>query len=116
MPDRICTGYIDSDGIDIGCHLVTKEYVLENYPDLVPWMKTPALWVWGEGDSGRLGDNTITSRSSPVQTISGGTNWKQVNVAIITSGAIKTDGTLWMWGIGTNGQLGDNTTINKPLS
>lgn len=73
------------------------------------------LWCWGENYSGSLGDNTMTSRSSPVQTIAGGTNWKLVvgNSVSATVGAIKTDGTLWMWGGGSRGALGDGTINNK---
>jgi alpha-tubulin suppressor-like RCC1 family protein len=71
------------------------------------------LWTWGCNSFGRLGANNQISRSSPVQTVSGGTNWKQVNVGVAHSGAIKTDGTLWMWGIASTGQLGDNSIINR---
>ena len=70
------------------------------------------LWVWGRNNFGQLGDNTITQKSSPVQTISGGTNWKQVSAGY-SSAAIKTDGTLWVWGRNNYGQLGDNTIVNK---
>lgn len=69
------------------------------------------LWLWGNGTSGQLGDNTITNKSSPVQTISGGTNWRQVSNGTFSAGAIKTDGTLWMWGQNNFGQLGNNTRI-----
>ena len=36
------------------------------------------LWSWGYNNVGQLGDNTIVSKSSPVQIAGGGTNWKQV--------------------------------------
>ena len=65
------------------------------------------LWLWGNNTAGRLGDNTVVHRSSPVQTVSGGTNWKQVSCGGIFTGAIKTDGTLWMWGTNTFGYLGN---------
>ena len=71
------------------------------------------LWIWGTGDSGRLGDNTTTTKSTPVTTFAGGTNWKQVSSGYSYTAAIKTDGTLWTWGNGTEGRLGDNTTTNK---
>ena len=71
------------------------------------------LWTWGNNGSGRLGDNTAINRSTPVTTFAGGTNWKQVAGGSYHTAAIKTDGTLWTWGRGTEGQLGDNTAINR---
>ena len=71
------------------------------------------LWMWGFNDCGQLGDGTRVSKSSPVQTIAGGNNWKQVSVGFAHTAAIKTDGTLWLWGCNPYGQLGDNTTTNK---
>ena len=71
------------------------------------------LWLWGRNDNGGLGDNSRTNRSSPVQTVAAGTNWRLVAGGYYHSGAIKTDGTLWLWGRGTSAQLGDNTLVNK---
>jgi alpha-tubulin suppressor-like RCC1 family protein len=71
------------------------------------------LWSWGANFNGSLGDNTTNHASSPVQTVAGGTNWKQVAAGSMHNAAIKTDGTLWMWGSNGNGQLGDGTTISK---
>jgi alpha-tubulin suppressor-like RCC1 family protein len=67
------------------------------------------LWCWGSNSAGELGDNTSVNKSSPVQTIAAGWNWKQVSTGSQNTFAIKTDGTLWGWGSNTNGQLGDNT-------
>jgi len=75
------------------------------------------LWVWGSNRYGTLGDNTTTNlfkgRSSPVQTIAGGINWKQVACGTSYVAAIKTDGTLWTWGSNIYGNLGDNTVVDK---
>jgi alpha-tubulin suppressor-like RCC1 family protein len=71
------------------------------------------LWLWGRNGYGQLGDNTTANKSSPVQTVSGGTNWKLVEAAAYHTAAIKTDGTLWLWGRNVYGQLGDNTDANK---
>ena len=70
------------------------------------------LWLWGFGAFGTLGNNIIESVSSPVQTVSGGTNWKQVSAGEYNTAAIKTDGTLWLWGCGSSGALGNNATVN----
>jgi alpha-tubulin suppressor-like RCC1 family protein len=71
------------------------------------------LWGWGFNSSGPLGDNSVINKSSPVQTISGGANWLQVSSGGYASSGVKTDGTLWIWGFNTRGQLGDNSVINK---
>ena len=64
------------------------------------------LWVWGLNNSGQLATNNLTNYSSPVQTISGGTNWKQITSIGIGMSGIKTDGTLWSWGYNGYGNLG----------
>jgi len=70
------------------------------------------LWTWGDNAEGQLGDNTIINKSSPIQTISSGTNWKTVNTSATHGSAIKTDGTLWTWGLGDFGELGNNNSGN----
>ena len=71
------------------------------------------LWIWGDNYNGNLGTNNVIIRSSPVQTVSGGTNWCSVSLGCQHSAAIKTDGTLWAWGIGLHGSLGTNEDISR---
>jgi alpha-tubulin suppressor-like RCC1 family protein len=40
---------------------------------------TGIAYAWGSNDNGRLGDNTSTSRSSPVTVVGGITTWIQVS-------------------------------------
>ena len=68
------------------------------------------LWTWGRNNSGELGDGTLDARSSPGSVAGGGTNWDQVSVGAQFMGAVKTDGTLWTWGLNQSGQLGDGNT------
>ena len=72
-----------------------------------------SLWTWGSGTEGKLGINNTNIRSIPVTTFAGGNNWKQVSCIDKHISAIKTDGSLWIWGLGTSGQLGDNNIITR---
>src|SRR5574343_230437 len=74
------------------------------------------LWGWGQNSQYPLGTTTTDWRSSPVQTLAGGTNWKQVSGGTNHSCAIKTDGTLWTWGDNFYGQLGDNISSGSAKS
>ena len=67
------------------------------------------LWGWGYRHTAA---NDDISYSSPRQIP--GTQWDSPS-AWNSSSAIKTDGTLWVWGDDTAGQLGQNTT-NLPRS
>lgn len=71
------------------------------------------LWTWGANSYGQLGDNSSSSKSSPVQTVTFGTNWSKVACGDGLTIATKTDGTLWCWGRGSEGQLGDNASSTK---
>jgi alpha-tubulin suppressor-like RCC1 family protein len=72
------------------------------------------LWTWGYNNYGQLGQGDVINRSSPVQ-VGSLTNWYKVSAACggSTSFAIKTDGTLWVWGYNNQGQLGQNDTTNR---
>ena len=70
------------------------------------------LWAWGKNRNGQLGQNSETAYSSPVQVP--GTTWSNVvldNYQGITK-AIKTDGTVWVWGHNHYGELGLNSRTN----
>jgi len=72
-----------------------------------------SLWMWGSNSYGVLGDNSTTTRSSPITVAGGGTTWSQVAVAAEHSAALKSDGTLWTWGRNVDGELGTGTTIAR---
>tara|TARA_Y100001973_G_C5144028_1_gene304457 strand:- start:36 stop:1175 length:1140 start_codon:yes stop_codon:yes gene_type:complete len=73
------------------------------------------LWAWGYGDSGTLGNNSTTWRSSPVQ-VGSDTTWAWIDAEYISAIGVKTDGTLWSWGYGNGGALGQNnqTSYSSP--
>jgi alpha-tubulin suppressor-like RCC1 family protein len=75
---------------------------------LIKYDLAKSLWSWGSNYYGQLGvgtDDTIT-RSSPTQVAGASTDWKQFSPGFYHCGAIKNDGTLWMWGYNANRQLG----------
>jgi alpha-tubulin suppressor-like RCC1 family protein len=72
-----------------------------------------SLWLWGNNGDGQLGDNTTIARSTPVTTFAGGNNWKQVSCTSNFTTAIKTDGTLWVWGNNILCNLGINDTRDR---
>ncbi len=111
---QVTTNFRDSNGVDLGTKLVTKDYLISVYPEIGEQIGIPPeLWTWGYGSNGRLGTNDTTDRSTPVTTFAGGTNWKQVECGTFHTAAIKTDGTLWTWGYGGNGQLGTNDVTDR---
>jgi alpha-tubulin suppressor-like RCC1 family protein len=75
------------------------------------------LWVWGENSAtngGQLGLNDAISRSSPTQ-VGALTNWRYISITNSSvMAAIKTDGTLWTWGVaGADGTLGLGDIIKR---
>jgi alpha-tubulin suppressor-like RCC1 family protein len=70
-------------------------------------------WAWGDNTLGKLGDNTVVSKSSPVSVIGGFTDWCQVSAGTYHSVAVRQSGTAWAWGRNYRGVIGDNTCVNK---
>jgi alpha-tubulin suppressor-like RCC1 family protein len=108
------TNFKDSNGVDLGSKLVTKDYLISVYPGIGQQIGIPPeLWTWGYGRNGRLGNASTVNSSTPITTFSGGTNWKQVSSGGSHTAAIKTDGTLWTWGYGDYGQLGNESSSDR---
>ncbi len=75
------------------------------------------LWTWGNNNNGRLGLNQATSVkvSSPTQ-VGTDTNWSKIAGGHEGGAALKTDGTLWMWGDNEFGELGLNAAESSAKS
>jgi len=71
------------------------------------------LYAWGVNVSGALGDNTTSSRPSPITVVGGITNWTQVSLGFNFSLAIRNSGIAYAWGNNAYGQLGGNTTSSR---
>jgi alpha-tubulin suppressor-like RCC1 family protein len=71
------------------------------------------LWTWGNNSiHGQLGLGDKVNRSSPVQ-LGSDTNWSQVSAGHNTTAAVKTIGTLYVWGDGRHGEMGDSSVISR---
>jgi alpha-tubulin suppressor-like RCC1 family protein len=71
------------------------------------------LFTWGGNSVGQLGVGDSTDRSSPVQ-VGSLTNWSKAFAGSTRNiGCVKTDQTLWVWGEGSYGALGQNDTANR---
>lgn len=70
------------------------------------------VWTWGANWDGQLGDGTTTPRYSPGLVKKDASNDSLKDVVSIAVGsahmvALKSDGTVWAWGWGYRGTLGD---------
>jgi alpha-tubulin suppressor-like RCC1 family protein len=68
------------------------------------------VWAWGQNTEGQLGDGTETNSSTPVQVITGLGGPALTGVIAIDGGgyhslALKSDHTVWAWGMDGYGQV-----------
>lgn len=66
-----------------------------------------SAWCWGKGNTGALGNNTLSHSATPVE-VFGGDTWQHITSGNGFSCGIKTDGSGWCWGSGR--VRGDGTT------
>lgn len=72
------------------------------------------LWTWGSNIEGSLGlgDPNINSKNIPTQ-VGSDNKWTSISAGLGHVVALKSDGTLWAWGLNDRGQLGDGTANNS---
>jgi alpha-tubulin suppressor-like RCC1 family protein len=75
--------------------------------------KNGRAWAWGGNGKGQLGDNSITSRRTPVSVAGAVKTFCQIRGGGSAAAAIDKNGRLWTWGNNDNAQLGDNTTTSR---
>lgn len=78
---------------------------------------TTNVWAWGANESGCLGDNTTTARTSPVKVcVPSGKTFVQIYSGYKATLALDSDGNGWGWGLATYGALGNNTFTGNVTS
>lgn len=78
---------------------------------------TGAVYAWGLGTSGQIGDGAKTNRSRPVlvdmtDTPLAGKTITQLAASEFNSMALTDEGKVYVWGRGTNGVLGNGTIVD----
>ena len=72
-------------------------------------------YAWGRNNYGQLlGDGTLVNKNIPTQ-VEATFNWKQITIGLAYTMAIKSDNSLWGWGLNDYGQLGNGTVTNGYL-
>ena len=72
-----------------------------------------SLWAWGSNLWGNIGNGTSGNNYSVPQQVGNLNNWRSISTRNFSTYAVKQDGSLWSWGYGAQGQLGDGTTASK---
>lgn len=72
-------------------------------------------YAWGFNGSGQLGDNTVTSRSSPVLVLGGKSFYQLARSGTGPAHMVGfgRDGNIYAWGQNLSGELGDGTLVSK---
>tara|TARA_X000000368_G_scaffold221742_1_gene175008 strand:- start:1213 stop:2421 length:1209 start_codon:yes stop_codon:yes gene_type:complete len=90
----------------------TWKYMQQGVQQTLATKTDGTIWSWGSSGSGALGHNDQASYSSPVQ-IGTDTTWTgKIFLSNSRSAAIKTDGSIWVWGKNNYGGLGVNDITN----
>ncbi len=78
-------------------------------------LRDGTVWTFGSNGAGQLGTGSLALTQSlvPVQ-VQGLNNIVSITARDQHSQAIRSDGTVWSWGSGQNGELGNGTSQNSP--
>jgi alpha-tubulin suppressor-like RCC1 family protein len=75
--------------------------------------KNGLIWGWGQNAAGQFGDNSTINRLTPVSVAGAIKTFCAISSGGGHSLAIDKYGRVWAWGSNSNGQIGDNSTINR---
>jgi len=68
---------------------------------------------FGLNHSGQLGDGTAVDRVIPTASVDASNLWTNLSAGDFHTLALRSDGSVWGWGLNQNGQIGDKTVVDK---
>jgi alpha-tubulin suppressor-like RCC1 family protein len=75
------------------------------------------LWAWGDPIYGQLGNNNNSTGNEKSPILINNGPWSFIECGRFFAAGIKFDGTLWMWGLNSSGQVGNGVSgsqVNSP--
>jgi len=78
-------------------------------------MSNGTVEVWGTSKDGDLGEGSLNDHSYVPEVVNGLSNVVTASAGFQNPEVLKSDGTIWMWGYGTWGQLGNSGLTNSPV-
>lgn len=94
------------------CHIAIGKEAAANVAHGLALDNNGRAWAWGANSSGQIGDNSTTSRLSPVCVCGTVRTFCKIATGDQHSLAIDKNGKLWAWGRNIAGQLGINSTTS----
>lgn len=76
--------------------------------------KDGTLWAWGSNALGQFGNGSVSNSNSPVRKSGNETDWITADAGAFHTVALRRNGTLWSWGAGGYGQLGNASFTDRP--
>jgi alpha-tubulin suppressor-like RCC1 family protein len=103
--------------------LTTATQITAGYRHFCALTSGNTVYCWGWNANGQLGDNSTTSRSTPVQVVGVGGSGNLTDAVALGAGtshtcAVRSGGTVACWGYNGYGQLGNNNTseVHYPVT
>jgi alpha-tubulin suppressor-like RCC1 family protein len=95
---------------------VTFTSISSQYRHVCALDTTGQAWCWGKNPNGQLGDNTLTTRYTPVAVQQpGGVTFASLQVGWSQSCGVTSGGQSYCWGQNNRGQLGDASFTQRKV-